>query len=105
MRAKGSMFKHRDLRIDEYAFWEAIYLYNEIGDFLWQDPANPVEKLNENELKLAFFNGQPKPWRLQFLEAPGAPRPEVMTVEQLKEHFKLKEDNAAKKEVQHAENQ
>jgi len=28
-----------------------------------------------------------------------------MTVEQLKEHFKLKEDNAAKKEVQHAKNQ
>jgi len=96
MHAKGSMFKHRDLRIDEYAFWEAIYLYNEIGDFLWQDLANLVEKLNENELKLAFFNGQPKPWRLQFLEAPGAPHPELMTV---------KEDNAAKKEVQHAETQ
>jgi len=56
------MFKHRDLHINEYAFWETIYLYNEMGDFLWQDPANLVEKLNENELKLAFFNGQPKPW-------------------------------------------
>jgi len=34
MRAKGSMVKDRRLKIDEYAFWEAIYLYNEIGDFL-----------------------------------------------------------------------
>jgi len=76
MRAKGSIFKHRDLRIDEYAFWEAIYLYNEMGNFLWHDPANPVEKLSENELKLTFFNGQPKPWHLQFLEAPGAPWPD-----------------------------
>jgi len=42
---------------------------------------------------------------MQFLKAPGAPHPELMTVEQPKEHFKLKEDNAAKKEAQHAKTQ
>jgi len=51
MQAKGSIFKHKDLHIDEYTFWEAIYLYNEMGDFLWVNPADPYEKLTENELK------------------------------------------------------
>jgi len=105
MQAKSSIFKDCDLHIDKYAFWEVIYLYNEMGDLLWPDPAEPVKKLNENELKLCFFNGQPKCWRLQFLEAPGAPCPENMTIKQLKTHFKLKEDNAAKQEALHAEAQ
>jgi len=56
-------------------------------------------------MKLVFFNGQPKPWWLQFFKAPGAPCPEQMTVEQLKEHFKLKEDDAAWKEAKHAKSQ
>jgi len=59
MHTKGSIFKHRDLHIDKYTFWEAIYMYYGMGDFLWLDPANPVEKLSENELELVFFNGQP----------------------------------------------
>jgi len=103
MWVKGSIFKDHYLHIDEYAFSEVIYLYNEMDDLLWPNPAEPVKKLNENELKLCFFNGQPRCWRLQFLEAPGAPHPETMTVKQLKAHFKLKEDNAAKQEALHAE--
>jgi len=48
------------LKIDVYAFWEAIYLYNEIGDFLWINPAELANKLSEAELKKCFIYGQPK---------------------------------------------
>jgi len=33
MRYKGSLVKFEKLKIDELAFWEANFLYNE-GDFL-----------------------------------------------------------------------
>jgi len=105
MRSKGSLVKFEKLKIDEYAFWEAIFLYNELGDFLWPDLAEPVTKLNENELKCCFYDGQPQKWRQQFEESPNAPKPEDMTVEELKEHFKTKEDNHAKIQLQCAKQQ
>jgi len=55
MQAKGSMVKDWHLKINEYAFCEAIYLYNEIGDFLWDDPTQSILKLSESELKRGFF--------------------------------------------------
>jgi len=105
MRSKGSLVKFEKLKVDELAFWEAIFLYNELGDFLWPDPAEPVTKLTENELKRCFYDGQPQKWRQQFEESPNAPKPEDMTVEELKEHFKTKEDNHAKMQLQRAEQQ
>jgi len=44
---KGYIFKHRDLYIDKYTFWEAMYLYSEMGDFLWSNLASQIDKLNE----------------------------------------------------------
>jgi len=105
MRSKGALVKFEKLKIDELAFWEAIFLYNELGDFLWPDPAEPSAKLNENELKRCFYDGQPLKWRQQFEESPNAPKPEDMTVEELKEHFKTKEDNHAKMQLQRVEQQ
>jgi len=32
--SKGAIVKDKQLHIDEYAFWEAIYLFNEMGDSL-----------------------------------------------------------------------
>jgi len=31
-----------------------------MGDFLWINPAEPVNKLSEAKLKKCFFYGQPK---------------------------------------------
>jgi len=61
--------------------------------------------LNENELKCCFYDGQPPTWRQQFEELPNVPKPEDMTAEELKEHFKTKEDNHAKMQLQHTEQQ
>jgi len=103
IRSKGSLTKAKKLKIDEYAFWEAIFLYNELGEFLWPDSAEPVAKLNENELKQCFYDRQPQKWQQQFEESPNTLKPEEMTVEELKEHFKTKEENHAKIQLQHAE--
>jgi len=86
------------LPVNEYAFWEAIYLYNEIGDFLWIDPQQLVEKLSQAKMQLCLFYGQPKTWQQQFMESPNVPKPDQMVLEELKEHFKIKEDNAARSE-------
>jgi len=105
MRAKNSLKKDVKLPCDEYAFWEALFLYNELGDFLYEDPAHPVPKLTEQELKLCFFEGQPDSWQRQFLESPNAPKPENMPLEELKEHFKTKEDNVVKNHLLAAQKQ
>jgi len=108
MRTPGSLKMDQRLKIDVYAFWEALYLYNEMGDFLWINPAEPVNKLSEAELKKCFFYGQPKGWQEQFKESPNAPRPEDMPLEELKEHFKTKEEHSIRSQQhntakQHAE--
>ena len=51
MRTKGSIMKSHALHVNQYGFAEAIYLYNEIGDFLWDDPQERVIKLTEAKLK------------------------------------------------------
>jgi len=84
MKSKGSHNKAEKLKIDEYAFWEAIFLYNEPGDFLWLDPAEPVAMLNENQLKQCFYDGQPQKWQQQCDELLNAAKPEDMTFEELK---------------------
>jgi len=104
MQAMGSFIKFEKLKID-YSFWEAIFLYNKLGNFLWPDPAEPILKLTENELKCCFYEDQPKPWCQQFEELPNAPKPKDMMVEELKEHFKTKEDNHVKMQLKHAEQQ
>ena len=103
MRAKNSLKKDVKLPCDEYAFWEALFLYNELGDFLYEDPAHPVPKLTEQELKLCFFEGHS--WQRLFSESPNAPKPENMPLEELKEHFKTKEDNAVKNHLLAAQKQ
>ncbi len=51
------------MHIDQYAFWEGIYLYNELGDFLlWDNLLDQVLKLTEARLKQCFFKSQPKAW-------------------------------------------
>jgi len=105
MQARGSLIKFEKLKIDEYLFWEAIFLYNELGDFLWPDPVQPILKWNKNEPIHCFYDGQPKQWHQQFKESPNAPNPEDRMVEELKEHFKTKEDNHAKMQLKPAEQQ
>ena len=98
MRMKGSIIKQHALHVNQYGFTEAIYLYNELGDFLWEDPQDCVIKLSEAKMKWCFYNRQPKTWHLQFEESPNAPHPEDMSFEALKEHFKLWEDHSNKQE-------
>ena len=73
MHTKGAIVKDKHLHIDEYAFWEAIYLLNEMGDFLPPEPLVPVAKLTEAKMKRCFFQGQPKTWKQQFEEFPNVP--------------------------------
>jgi len=94
MRTPGSLKMDQRLKTDVYAFWEALYLYNEMGDFLWINPAESVTKLSETELKKCFFHGQPKGWQEQFREAPNAPQPDDMPLEDLKEYFCIKEEHS-----------
>jgi len=106
MQAKGSVVKDKSLKVDEsYAFWEASHLYNEMGDFLWDNPAQPIIKLTQSELKWCLFKGQPKKQHQQFEESLNASKPDDMNLEELKEHFKIKEDNAAHHELKNLEDQ
>jgi len=83
MHTKGSMKLLKVLDINQYVFWEALYLYHEMGDLFWNNSAKPVNQLTEAELKMCFFNCQPKTWQQQFL---GSPRPDTMPLEELKDH-------------------
>jgi len=60
MHTPGSLKMDQRLKTDVYAFWKALYLYDEMGHFLWINPAEPFTKLSEAELKKCFFYGQPK---------------------------------------------
>jgi len=63
MHTPGSLKMDQRLETDVYAFWEALYLYNEMGNFLWINQAELVTKLSEDKLKKCFFYGQPKDGR------------------------------------------
>ncbi len=64
MHTKGAIVKDKCLHVDEYAFWEAIYLLNEMGDFLPPEPLVPAAKLTEAEKKRFFFRDSPRPGSL-----------------------------------------
>jgi len=52
-----------------------------------------------------FFQGQPKTWKQQFEESPNAPKLEDMPLAELKEHFKVKEENSFKSQQRNAKKQ
>jgi len=41
-----------------------------------------------------FLSGTTKTWKQQLEEAPNAPKPKDMPLDELKEHFKVKEENS-----------
>jgi len=55
MRAKGLLIKLRSSRLTSTHFRRQFFLYNKLGDFFWPDPADPILKSNENELKCCFY--------------------------------------------------
>jgi len=61
--------------------------------------------LTKAEMKHGFFEGQPKVWQQQFEESPNVPKPDDMPLAELREHLKIKEDNAAWWEMQNQEAQ
>jgi len=68
----------------------------------------PVNKLSEAKLRKSFFHGQPKGWQKQLREAPNAPWPDDMPLEDLKEYFRIKEEHSIRSQQhntakQHAE--
>jgi len=76
-----------------------------MGDFLPPNPHMLVAKLTEAKMKRCFFQGQPKTWKQQFKESPNAPKPDDTPLDELKEHFKVKEENSFKSQQHNSEKQ